>query len=51
MTNIFVPVTKDMSDVAKEKAVRLLKMRESVSSLGSQEVRAKRDELTVKTKE
>ncbi|KAM9500462.1 dynein light chain Tctex-type 5 [Clarias gariepinus] len=40
-----------MSDVAKEKAVRLLKKRESMSSLGSQDVRARREELTNKTKD
>lgn len=40
-----------MSDMAKEKAIRLLKKRESMSSLGSQDVRARREELTVKTKE
>ncbi|XP_060776974.1 dynein light chain Tctex-type 5 [Neoarius graeffei] len=40
-----------MSDMAKEKAVRLLKKRESMSSLGSQDVRARREELTIKTKD
>lgn len=40
-----------MSDAMKEKAVRLLKKRESMSSLGSQDVRARREDLTVKTKE
>ncbi|KAK2860826.1 hypothetical protein Q7C36_004992 [Tachysurus vachellii] len=39
-----------MSDMAKEKAIRLLKKRESMSSLGSQDVRARREEYTFKTK-
>ncbi|XP_062849850.1 dynein light chain Tctex-type 5 [Trichomycterus rosablanca] len=38
-----------MSDLAKEKAARLLKKRESVSSMSSQDVRAK--DLTGKTKD
>lgn len=38
-----------MTDLAKEKAARLLKKRASVSSLGSHEVRAK--DTTGKTKE
>lgn len=38
-----------MSDVVKEKAIRLLKKRESMSSLCSQDVRARRGELTLKT--
>lgn len=38
-----------MSDLAKEKAARLLKKRGSVSSLGSHEVKAK--ETVGKTKE
>jgi len=38
-----------MSDLPKEKAVRLLKKRASVSSLGSHEVKAK--ETAARTKE
>ncbi|KAF7705992.1 dynein light chain Tctex-type 5 [Silurus meridionalis] len=40
-----------MSDVAKEKAMRLLRKRESMSSLCSQDIRARREDLTFKTKD